>query len=223
MKNRGFLKYFAVGLCSIGALVWVLILFSSSHSYESPVRATADPGERTPYISEIATQLSKNPVYVDPVLRPDLGESLVTDEVRNAVGTSKNAVFLIVTPQFRGDGINGDQEVFLSRVSNSVGRDGVYLLVDQELRARYVLEDDHNRRLYLPGAFEQQSAESLRQLIEEVDEELTGAGGGNGPFDNAVFLGLVMGGVFSVPIWFLLQLIRWSARRDRSYLAGFRQ
>lgn len=221
-------KFYLILFCCVGAITTLIILFSGSGSWEdSPdPLAVADVSEHSAYVDEIASELSKDPVFVDPLLVDAVGESLRSEQVRSAIAASHTPVFIVALAT-SGHELERDR-VLLARIADAVGRDGVYLIVDEDRRIDEIGVGDgfDDRTLFLvspsPDILD---AGSMAHMVNEVDgavDQVSGDGDdglGNNPFWAGGMLGLT----FAVPLWYLMKFIRWSARRDRSYLKGFRE
>lgn len=217
-------KVVLVVLCTLGSIGWLAALFTPGFSFEAERdQGTTDVSAHTPYVEDLAARLRADPVHVDPLLAGSVGEKVITDEVRSAIRGSKHPIYLVAMPVFRGDGIDGDPQVFLAKLANAVDRRGTYLLVDQTTRGSAHYRGEGDATIYLPSIFDEQTATSMLKVVDEVAERAPEADPEENWFDNPVAQGLIMGAMFSVPLWYLLRLIRWSARRDRSYLKGFRE
>lgn len=212
------IKWSLIGFCFLGSFVWLLVLFGPS--YDSDPAKVADLGDPGGYVEALADRLREDPVYVDPVLAPTLGD-LGDDQVRTAVADSSTPVYLMVVPTVEGDRYGGHADVLLARTAQALGEDdGVLLLVDQDEVFHTETLDGSSRYLAPPSDL---APVTLADVISNIDDDDTSTNEADGfnPFETPVFYGLMFGAVFSVPIWFLGKLLRRLGVFDRRYLKGF--
>lgn len=221
-------KFYFVMFCCIGAATTLIVLFSDEVSFEATPNplALADVSVHSDHVTEIASALEKSPVFVDPLLADTVGRSVDADEVRSAIDASDTPVFVVATPTF--DEGTGANELLLARIADAADREGVYLLLGEEGRIDHVAHEmrfDRQRLFLQRGLNDAVDAPAVAGVVLQIDEAVDDAlerqqtdDGGDNPF----WLGVLMGVCFSVPLWYLMKFIRWSARRDRSYLKGFR-
>lgn len=221
-------KFYLILFCCVGAISTLIILFSDGGSWDdSPdPLAVADVTAHSAYVDEIASELSKDPVFVDPLLVDSVGEALQSEQVRSAIEASDTPVFVVALATF---GYEFDRDlVLLARIADAVGRDGVYLIVDEDRRVDEIGVgdgfDDQTLFLVAPSP-DILDAGSMAHMVNEVDGAVDQASGddGDGFGNNPFWAGGMLGLTFAVPLWYLMKFIRWSARRDRSYLKGFRE
>ncbi|WP_067428413.1 glycosyltransferase family protein [Nocardioides jensenii] len=224
VKLKG-VKWFFVGLCTLSSIGWIFLLFTADTVFErsdhdEPV---ADVGLRTPYVDEVAAALRADAMYVDPLLADTVGHFVDTDGVRAAVEASETPVFVSAVPT---QGFEPqDDRVLLSRIASATDRDGVYLLYDERGHVEY-LKRGLGERLYLYPDYESSSETAVRTLVEAVDDAVENErerDKGSDYTESPLVMGGFMGLTFAVPLWYLMKFIRWSARRDRSYLKGFKE
>lgn len=218
------LKWGLVGLCFVGSAAWLLVLFMPQHDVETEDRPEVELGEPTPYVEDLAAALERDPVYVDPMLASTIGKRMVTDDVRAEVDDADTSIYVLVLPVEDGNRNGGAKDVLLARVMDAMGVDGFYVLVDQHGQVTTDLADEENRSIYLSipmNATGDQVAEALGTVDGEVDDAVEQMDGGF--FTSPVWVGIVMGVMFSVPVWFIGKLVRRAARSDGSYLKGFRR
>lgn len=119
---------------------------------------------------------------------------------------------------FSGDGTTGNARVFLARIAEEIGEDGLYLLLDQNRFASYYFRGLEMEGLYENDPTAPQTAASLARSIDQTSEAvLEGQKFRIAP----VIYGVAVGVMLSIGLWYLIRLVRWSMRRNRSYLEGF--
>lgn len=216
------LKWYLVTMAFIGTFVWIIILFTTNYSYFGSDRDTADLGQHSAYIDEVAATLGEEQVYVDPLLAATVGTRVSAPEVVAAVRESDTDVFVVASSQV-GYQVDVDADVFLGQVADAAGKDGMYVLVDSNAETDTLWVDDEIDQVFASDFIGgPQSAESLADAIAGIDDAVDEESGSSF-FDGPLWLGAFMGATFSVPLWYFMKLIRWSMRRDRSYLKGFKQ
>lgn len=224
-RNVVALKYYLIIGAFLGSIAFVVALFMPQIIYEGDSSTYADRSVGSPRIDEIVASFDDNEPYVDPLLVAPMAERLLTDEVREAAAEADTPVHLAVASLSAADS-NRSPDVLLARLVHAADRDGLFVLIDQDKRATYELrKDGEAATLHLSEMYGEISADSLRDTFVSLDEEAEGAystGLGDGPsWLERVWSGISFGVMFSVPIWFLMKLVRWAARRNRSYLEGF--
>lgn len=218
------LKWGLVGVCFLGTAAWVLALFMPQHDFDTEDRPTVELGEPTAYVEDLVGRLEEDPVYVDPLVASTVGETVVTDEVRAAVDASDTSIYVLALPLESGNRNGGAADVLLARVMDAMDEDGFYVLVGQDGNVTTDLLDEEERSIYVPIRLDP-TGDQLADALGTVDGEVDDAVGSTGEefFTSPLWTGLVMGVMFSVPVWFLGKLVRRAARSDRSYLKGFRR
>ncbi|NYG58328.1 hypothetical protein BJ980_001251 [Nocardioides daedukensis] len=198
--------------CVLVAVGWVVGLFTPHYSTEN--RPVVDTSVRTSYVTELADHLREDPVYVDPLLADTVGKDLVTPQVREAVEDSELTTYLLVIPDLRGGA--GQTRVLLTRIADELDEQAVFFALDQN---RLVTDHVHKSdAVILDRTFGTQTPETMLDTVEHAadhvdDEEQDLA------FD--VLNGLFLGALLSVLLWNAVRFVRWTRRRNRSYLAGF--
>ncbi|KQY63586.1 MULTISPECIES: hypothetical protein [unclassified Nocardioides] len=222
------LKWYLVVGSFIASMVWIIVLFNSQDVYQDPYadESVADVTVHTPYEEEAAAALREKSVYVDPVLRDTVWSSLETSGVRDEIAGSTSPIFLVASPRF-GYSLEGE-EVLLARIADATDRVGIYLLLDQTgVVAQHHVRGHDDESIYLYPQTGDTSELGVRAMIRDTDhsvqEQVKGSDDESGWANSPVMLGSFMGLTFAVPLWYLMKLIRWSARRDRSYLKGFKE
>ena len=214
-------KVYLIGACFLASFVWLIMLFSNDPVQDQNDPYTIDVTQHSTYVEQAAAQLSKDRIYLDPLLEAGVGQWAVADDVRAAMSASDTPIYLAVTP-LAGDARLDEGDALLARLADAVGQPGMYLTVDQQGRARSLYMREDPRFLYLSLNGGRESTYSLKQFIDGVDGAVSEQEEAQkGQLDNA-YLGVFMGLTLSVPLWFLMRFLRWSAQRDRSYLKGFR-
>lgn len=216
LRVRVSLWVLAVMAC-LASVVWVVDLFASDSRYVPPDSGPiADITTATTYEKGIAAHLREDPLYVDPLMTA-YAEELVDDQVRERVVLADFPTYFVVLPDSSGAGLSGHAEVIFARIIDQVGRDGIYFRLSPREGLRYEVRDHEGRRIYIPDTFEPDHADVLRAL-DTAEEKLAD----EGPLGQPVVAGFLMGAMLAVPLWFLLKVVRRSARRDTSYLEGLR-
>lgn len=223
-------KWYLVGLCTLGSIGWIVMLFSDVGSYEPPEDplAVADVSVHSPFAEQVAHELEQDPIHVDPLLVETLGRSVDTDEVRSAIADSDTPVYILVLPT-QGTSTEED-EVVPAMIADASGRDGVFLSFDETGQLREVTHglDLDGHPLFLPSIYgDSFSEQAVLDVISEVDRQVDQiherVDEDDSFFASPFVLGLFLGLTFAVPLWYVMKFVRWSARRDRSYLKGFRE
>lgn len=222
-------KFYLVGMCTLVSLGWIYLLFSDSATYEpreDPL-AVADVSQHSPYVEEVAGQLSRDPIYVDPVLTGTIGRGVDTERVRSAIEDCETPVHLMVLAT---QGMTVEDKVLAARIADALDRDGVFLAFDESGRSLDVVRglDLEGNVIFLPSTSAYSfNEEAVLDVIAEIDTAVHRKQESLAEQDSFVaspfVLGLFLGLSFAVPLWYVMKFIRWSARRDRSYLKGFRE
>ncbi|KRF17683.1 hypothetical protein ASG90_04805 [Nocardioides sp. Soil797] len=218
-------KWWFVGICCLSSVVWIILLFSSNSAFElhddDPV---ADVTVHTPYVDRVATALREDPVFIDPVLADTVGREVDTATVRSRIELTDTDVFLLALPTH---GVDPDRdEVLLARIAEATDREGVYLAYDENGRASYLVHGLGDVEIHLYPAYDGVSEANVVALVDAVDSEVAERQKEERSEDwteNPLLMGLFMGITFAVPLWYLMKFVRWSSRRDKSYLKGFKQ
>ncbi|HEY9562240.1 MAG TPA: hypothetical protein VIR30_00590 [Nocardioides sp.] len=211
-KARSGWKEIAGVGCVLVALGWLVGLFSPHYSTDS--RPIVDTSVRTPYVTDLADRLRKDPVYVDPVLADTVGKDLVTPEVREAVENSELATYLLVIPDLPGG--SAQTRVLLTRIADELDEQAVFFALDQN---RLVTDHVHKSdAVILDREFGTQTPETMLDTVEDAADHVDGEEQ-DLAFD--VLNGLLLGTLLSVLLWNAVRFVRWTRRRNRSYLTGF--
>lgn len=220
------LKVYAIVVGFLGSLGVLTVVFMPQSSFEPDTSITyADPAVGSPRVDEIVERLDSDEPYVDPLVAPTVAEEVLTDDVREAAAAADTPIHLVVAPLSRADSVN-DLDVLLGRIVHAADRNGLFVLINQEKRVSYELrKQGRPTAIHLSDMFGEVDEEILRATFEKIDSKAAdavphSADGGDGLVAK-VWTGVLFGATLSVPIWFLMKLIRWAARRNRSYLEGF--
>lgn len=217
------LKFFVILFGFLGSFSIIVMVFMPQPDYQSDL-SRADPTLGSPRVDEIAETLASGEPYVDPLLESTLGQEMLTDDVRSAADAAGTPVHLVVASLSAADSIN-DPEVLLSRIVHAVDRDGLFVFIDQDSRSTYEFrKQGRTTSIHLADMFGEVDESILVSAFESVDNEAgDGASSDDDPNSLAArtMTGAWFGATLSVPIWYLMKLIRWAARRNRSYLEGF--
>jgi hypothetical protein len=106
-------------------VVLLALLFAAS-----PLTATA-AGSQTPAerAKEIATALTKDPLYIDPIYAPALPEAQRAG-VRAKAKALGYPVYTIILPLAPGDAFQGKESNVITLVTDALGKPGLYVVVD---------------------------------------------------------------------------------------------
>lgn len=216
--RRGW-RYALFGLSTILAVIGLVWLFTPQVTKE---RVNPDPeadlAATSPRTDAIVEALVADRVYVDPLLKATVG-TLVDGEVRAAMADSDTPVHVVVAPDFRGDEIAGNAQVLLARLAHQVGEDGYYFLVDDAGEMHSWFEDEQRRSSYYPEGEGPAGDGRLAAAVAGVDDQVEVHE--PGWLEKPISVGLLAGVLASFPLWCLLLLVRWAARRRGRYLRGF--
>ncbi len=111
-------------------LTAVVAVVLSLAAVPAGARTTQTPAERA---REIATALTKDPLYVDPAYKTGLPESLRTD-LRTKAAALGFATYTIVLPLTPSDVFQGKESNVLTLVMDALKKPGLYVVVDGSQR-----------------------------------------------------------------------------------------
>lgn len=204
-------------MACIASIFWVIDLFSPDTRYVTPDdRAVADITAASTYEKQIAEHLRSDPVYVDPLMT-EYARDLVNDRVREKVVVAEFPTYFMVLPSYSASGPSGRGEVMVARIIDQVDSEGIYFWLTPLGGLRYDVRHGSGQSIYIPDLYEVDGADVLRAL-DTADEKLSGPD--ESLEEQPLVAGFMMGAMLSVPLWFLLTLVRRSARRDTTYLEG---
>lgn len=207
------------GIACLASIFWVIDLFSADTRYVAPDRGpVADITAATTYEKQIAAHLRENPVYVDPLMT-SYAEGLVDDRVREKVVLADFPTYFVVLPSYSTSGPSARDDVMFARIIEQVGSDGIYFRLSPLGGLRHEVRDGTGQSIYIPDTYEVDNADLLRAL-DTADDKL--AGPEEKFMEQPLVAGFLMGAMLAVPLWFLLTLVRRSARRDTTYLKGLK-
>ncbi len=129
--------------------------------------ATPAPGDR---IGRVTAALARSPLFVDQTL-----VDLVPTRTRAALRLKLRGItnlYVVVLPSLPGDESGGDRQVLLHRIAERLGRDGAYVLADQD-GAIHVLLVNIPKRVTLSPALAGAGAKTplgtrLAQVIDVI-------------------------------------------------------
>ncbi|WP_203591021.1 hypothetical protein [Streptomyces sp. SID13031] len=107
-------------------LVILLALLLAAAPLPATAAGSQTPAERA---KEIATALTKDPLYVDPIYAPALPEAKRTDLRANAKALGY-PVYTIVLPLTPSDAFQGEESNVITLVSDALRKPGLYVVVD---------------------------------------------------------------------------------------------
>jgi hypothetical protein len=137
--------------------------------------AAAAPAVATMAPKEIAAQLRSSPLVVDPSL-DDAVPKAQRDAVLIAIRKAPYPVWVVFVPLTAGDRYGGDGSRFLDVVQSRLGRDGVYVTIDQVLTTRdFGVDDSHPDLFYATEVgqfgtadYQEPKIEKIRRFVEAL-------------------------------------------------------